>query len=675
MKNFVVALDGPAGSGKSSISKLVAQELGFTHIDTGAMYRAVTLEALKRKIDIENESAYEFLKETSIIYKDNTIYLNGEDVSEEIRTREVTNMVSTCCKFSFVRELMVQYQRESARYGKVIMDGRDIGTVVLPHADLKVFLTATPEVRAKRRFDENQEKGITTEYETILEEIKIRDYKDSHREIAPLKKAKDAIQIDTTYMSIEEVSNKIIELINERLKGSMEDFMENLTLPKKLKVKDQIKGKVIKVEDNTIYLDIQQFTEGTMHLDHFTKDKSVLSFKGLVHVGDEIDCEVAKVTEDAIYLSRLNQLTKIAFQRVIEAKENEEVIEVTITKLLPNKGYTVDYLGNALFLPLSQAPENAKIKDKLMVKILEVNEARKNAVVSRRVLEREEFKEAKEKELDSIQVGDVLTGTVVKVENFGVFIRFQYNQGLLRINQFAHTYTSDLQNLIKVGDSIEVQVISKENGKLTLSRKVLLDTPYQAYAKEVKVGQVVKGKVVNKLGFGLLIELAENVKGLLHQSEFSHNPNDNYNSFVKIGDEVECAILSLDDSKEKISLSRKALMDNPWKRVTAHTGDIVSVKVTEVTDNGLQVETLGVDGYIPASEALTESQNGTVKDYFNVGDEAEAEITDIKPAEWRLRLSIRKVAIREERKAYEKYLETEEATMTLGDVLKDVLNK
>lgn len=673
MRNFVVALDGPAGSGKSSISKMVAKRLGFTHIDTGAMYRAVTLEALRRKVNIEDEASYSFLKETSIIYKKNVIYLNGVDVSEEIRSSEVTNNVSTCCKFAMVRELMVKYQRESAKEGKVLMDGRDIGTVVLPNANLKIFLTATAEERARRRCAEIQAKGIPAKYEVILEEIISRDYKDSHREIAPLKQAEDAIPIDTTHLTMDEVANKIIDLINERL-GSMEDFkMEDLSLPKKLRVGDQVVGTVVTVKDKTIYLDIHQFTEGTMHLDCYTKDKTIESFIGLVKVGDQIECQVAKVNEENIYLSRINQLSKIAFKRVVEAKENEEAIEVVVTKVVPNKGYTVNFEGNNLFMPLSQAPQEVKIKDKLQVRIIEVNEERKNAVVSRRVIEREEYTNAKAQELDSIQVGEVLTGTVAKVEKFGLFIRFKYNQGLLRINQLAHTFTSDINAVAKEGDTMEVKVLSKENGKLVLSRKALLDTPYEAYAKTVTVGQTVKGKVVNKMPFGLLIELAPNVKGLLHQSEYSHNPNDNYNAFVIIGDEVECAILALDPAKEKISLSRKALMDNPWTRVTAQVGDVVEVKVTDVLENGLKVEALGVDGFVPASEALTESQNGSVKDYFHIDDTAQAVIIDIKPAEWRLRLSIRKITEKEERKSFEKYLEEEDASLTLGDVLKDAL--
>lgn len=217
MTNFVVAIDGPAGSGKSSISKLVAKKFGFTHIDTGAMYRAVTLEALRKNININNEDEYEFLKDTTVIYKEDKVYLNGQDVTGEIRKPSVTNNVSTCCKHKNVREFLVGYQRDSAKLGQVIMDGRDIGTVVLPNADLKIFLTASPEVRAKRRYDEILAKGGEVEYDVILEEIKVRDYKDSTREISPLKQAQDAILIDTSHLTIDEVVEKISKLIIERL--------------------------------------------------------------------------------------------------------------------------------------------------------------------------------------------------------------------------------------------------------------------------------------------------------------------------------------------------------------------------------------------------------------------------------------------------------------------------
>lgn len=218
MKNFQVAIDGPAGSGKSSICQIVAKRLGFIHIDTGAMYRAVTLEAMRREIDLGDEEQYNFVDSINLINEGNKTYLEGEDVSDEIRSIPVTRNVSQVCALKRVRDKMLYFQRESAKKGLILMDGRDIGTVILPEANLKIFLTADPSERAKRRLKEMLEKGIQADYETVLEDIKTRDYKDSHRAIAPLKKANDAIEIDTTYMTIDEVANKIVEIIEERLK-------------------------------------------------------------------------------------------------------------------------------------------------------------------------------------------------------------------------------------------------------------------------------------------------------------------------------------------------------------------------------------------------------------------------------------------------------------------------
>lgn len=678
MENFVVAIDGPAGSGKSSISKVIAKTLGFVHIDTGAMYRAVTLEAINRGIDLNNENEYDFLNDISVVYKNNVIYLNGNDVSKEIRKKEITNNVSTPSKIKVVRDKMVEFQRESAKYGKVLMDGRDIGTVVLPNADLKIFLTASPEVRAQRRAKEIIDAGGSVDINVILEEIKARDFKDSNREIAPLKQADDAILLDTSNLSFEEVIQEIINLINKRLcvmKNVNENFdMGSISLPKSLKVGDKLDGVVVSIaDDNTIMLDIQNFTEGTMHLDHYTKDKSVTSFKDIVKVGDVIKCEVAKVTEEHIYLSRLNQIIVENFQKLVAEFEANNNVVVTVKSLVNGKGYVCEVLGNRVFMPLNQASEGVKINDKVEVRILRVDEKKRDAVVSRRVIEQEIYHDNKAKELESINVGDVLTGTVVKVEKFGAFVKFNYNQGLLKANQLAHTFV-DVTKELTEGQEIEVKVIAKEDGKLALSRKALLKTPFELFAEAHKVGQTVVGKVVNKLPFGLLIELAPNVRGLLHASEYSHNPNDNFNNCVVIGDEVEAAILKIEAKGEKVSLSRKALMDNPWSRVNAQYGDLVDFKVVEINEKGLKVEALGVDGFVPTSDAIIELKNASLESYYAIGDEGKAYITDIKPREWFLKLSIRKYLVEQERKSYEKYLEpAEEVTVTLGEKYKDLL--
>ncbi len=212
--NFTVAIDGPAGSGKSTIAKIVCKELGFTHIDTGAMYRAVGLFALNKGVDIYNEEKINaILDDIEIKYVDGKIYLNGKDVSGMIRTPEVSNAASRVSSYKLVREKLVYLQQKASENGMYILDGRDIGYKVLPNANLKVFLTASIDCRAERRFKELPNANL----EEIKEQIKIRDYNDSTRKESPLKQADDAILVDTTEMTIEQVSEKIISLIKERM--------------------------------------------------------------------------------------------------------------------------------------------------------------------------------------------------------------------------------------------------------------------------------------------------------------------------------------------------------------------------------------------------------------------------------------------------------------------------
>lgn len=217
MHNFQVAIDGPAGSGKSTISKKVCDLLGFTHIDTGAMYRAVTLEALNRGIDLTDPNAYGFLEEIEISYEKDKIILNGKSVGREIRSTRVSNNVSTVASIGYVRRKMVELQQKAAETGLIVMDGRDIGYVVLPNADVKIFLTASIEERVKRRYKEIIEAGKDEKYSDILENIKQRDFKDSNREINPLRQASDAILLDTTNMTIDEVVDAIVKIIKKRL--------------------------------------------------------------------------------------------------------------------------------------------------------------------------------------------------------------------------------------------------------------------------------------------------------------------------------------------------------------------------------------------------------------------------------------------------------------------------
>ena len=217
-----VAIDGPGGAGKSTVAKAAAKELELIYVDTGALYRAVGLNALRHELDTTDEAAIkELLNDTKVDlkYVDGVqhVFLNGEDVSDKIRTPEASMAASNVSAIGVVRQFLFELQREIARNNNCVMDGRDIGTVVLPDAQVKIFLTASPEVRAKRRYIELREKGSDESYEKVLEELKQRDYNDSHREIAPLKPAEDSVIVDTSEFKLEDSIATVVNLIKEKM--------------------------------------------------------------------------------------------------------------------------------------------------------------------------------------------------------------------------------------------------------------------------------------------------------------------------------------------------------------------------------------------------------------------------------------------------------------------------
>lgn len=216
--SFVVAIDGPAGAGKGTITKLVGEKLGLVNIDTGATFRCVALNMIQENINIQEEGKIEeMLTKINIeMHPNGKIYLNGEEVTNRIRENDVNDLVSPVSVLPVVRNKLLEVQRNIAKGKNVIMEGRDIGTVVFPNADVKIYLDATAEERARRRVLQNQEKGIECSYEEVLQGIKDRDKRDSTREIAPLKRAKDAIYVDSTNLSVEQVVQEIIEIIKKK---------------------------------------------------------------------------------------------------------------------------------------------------------------------------------------------------------------------------------------------------------------------------------------------------------------------------------------------------------------------------------------------------------------------------------------------------------------------------
>lgn len=217
-----VAIDGPGGTGKSTIAKAVAERLGLEYIDTGAMYRSIALKSIRTGVDAEDEPAVvDMLADTVIDFNDNKVYLDGEDVSGLIRTNEISMAASTISKLGPVRAKVDEVSRRLASTKDVVMEGRDIGTAVIPDAEVKIFMTADSSVRAMRRYKQLLEQGKPANLDEIKEDIEKRDYQDSHREINPLKQAEDAVFMDTSDMSIEENIDAVCELVANKTSGDV----------------------------------------------------------------------------------------------------------------------------------------------------------------------------------------------------------------------------------------------------------------------------------------------------------------------------------------------------------------------------------------------------------------------------------------------------------------------
>lgn len=457
----------------------------------------------------------------------------------------------------------------------------------------------------------------------------------------------------------------------------MQELLDEMGF-KEVRPGDEVEGVVVQIKDKVAYVDIQQNTEAQIYLNYYTKDKNIQSFKETdLKVGDTIKAKVTKNSKEGnhestlILLSCLDKINDEVVNELKEIKENGNPINVKVVKEF-EKGYEVEYKGIKCFLPkaLAAKPETGSNID---VVVTDVNDGGKriNVKVSQRAVLDMEYYKNRSAEMAKINVGDVLTGEVIKVQNYGAIIKFEYTTGLMKANEYSHKFVK-LEEVLKTGEKLEVKVIKKENDKLDLSHKALTLSPFELYVKDHKVSDTVKGKLTNKLEFGLLLELAEDVKGLLHKSEYSYNPNDNLANTLKIGDEVEVSIIAIDEKKEKISLSRKPLIDNPWDRIDLKNGDNTEATISEINEKGLVVNVLGVDGFVPLSEAVENKEDITTA--YQVGDKVTCNVLAINPKRWVLKLSILKVKKQKEQENIDKILkEDNKEGSTIGDQFKDIL--
>jgi len=665
--NWRIAIDGPAGAGKSTISKKVAEILGFEFIDTGAMYRAVTLKALALNINLHDEEEYKFLEETRIDFRNQRLFLDDKDVSDEIRSLEVSNNVSLVSSFGYVREKMVSLQRELAKDKNVIMDGRDIGTVVLPDAELKIFLNADITERARRRLKERLENNLPTQtLEETIEEIKERDRKDSNREISPLQKAADAIEIDTSKLNVDEVVEEIIKLVVER--GYK---MENLEKDKILeneetkteemqaeeRPEEAVTAEEPAVEPVSEAKEAEESAQAAAPEAEAEKEpEAEEGEEDEVDYEDDEESAEAEAPEDADDENaakpekskyRELQVVEGTVVEVLEARPEEKrgnrVIKAKKERVLirlddGQEGYlfrrdTADIKDDEELFDLFMEG------DRVQVVIKKIYPDGGKFLFSTVLLKmRNELKKFDE----VIKNHGTITAKVVKELSVGYLLKHGEYSCLLPSTQVA---VPEEERANFIGSEIEVAPIRIDYGRIrlivsqTVANAIKRRREKRAFLENVQVGQVFEGVVKNIESYGAFVEIAPGVEGLLHISELDHRRVNKVEKVLNIGDVVQVQVIKVND--EHVGLSRKALLPNHWADYIADktVGTVVEGEITEINNAGVVVQLAEeVSGFLPRSEFAYE-RDVYITDFVAVGDKIQAKIIEIDPQKKRIILS------------------------------------
>ena len=470
--------------------------------------------------------------------------------------------------------------------------------------------------------------------------------------------------------------------------------MENNILDsiKDFRVGQTVVGTVFKINsnENSALIAYGDFTEGKIYLDNITQDKSVEYIAKVLKKGQEIKAVITKrdAERGIIFLSCLPLFAEQDFADLKAMQTAKSILEVKVTKVMP-KGLLANFRSQEVFVPHSQIGfdivNSVKVGDTIEVEIIDIvdeEDERKVVCGRREIAENKRAQEQKNREIrrqeqfNSLQIGDLVEAEIIKVNPLSALAKISADLvGLVRISQVSHLPIKTVSEVLKEGQKVNLKVISKEKGKLDLSYKATFATPFQTYIAANEVGTTVKGKITKGIQFGLIVELAPGVSGLLHNSEYSHNPNDNFEAYHPIGSEIELKIIKIDQKNERISLSKKVLLDNPWSRVKTKVGDTVEVIVKEIKpfNGGLIVEMGEVTGFISYLE--TGLKTGQSQDeYFQVGEKVKAIVTYLNTLKWELNLSIAKLNkinsdLETKKLVEEANKEAEGQVFTIGDLL------
>lgn len=672
----IITIDGPSGAGKSTIAKLIADKLGFKYLDTGAMYRAVTLYIIENQVDIKNEEeVINALNKLNIGFDSNyRIYLDSQDITEDIRKEKVVKFVSEVSAISSVRRKMVDLQRDIAKEGNYILDGRDAGSVVFPNADYKFYLEASLEERAKRRYKEELSKEVDISFEAVKESIKKRDKYDSNRKDSPLVVPENAIIIDTTNMTIDEVAEEITDIflnkktisifdINSDNLRNREGIMEDNNLSNEqerneflkaveefgegdnnnsYKVGNIVKGKIEKFDDSDVFINLNYKVEGKINRSEFEREP---------YIGEELEALIDSVDNDnGYFILSKSKLDKRRAQFVIEdAIKNNKSVKGIVKEVIKG-GFNISIMGYQAFCPFSQIEINKGIKDEEHIgkeyDFRIIKKKGKDIVVSRRAYQEEKQNSNIETFLNNLKEGDIINGKVKNIERYGAFIGITEGlDGFLYRENMSWAKIINPKDIITRGEERAFKVLSidREKHRVDLGLKQLENDSWVQFIEEYHVGDIIKGEVTNIKKFGAFVKVYDDVEGLIHISDLSWNSHVNSPSdFVKKGAYLECKILAIDVPERKLTLGLKQAQENPWDTVSRDfpVKSIVKCKPKRILKNFAVFELPnGLEGICDIGDFDWINSIVNIKDYIKENEDIDMVILSIDRDKQRIRLS------------------------------------
>jgi small subunit ribosomal protein S1 len=663
---MVIAIDGPAGSGKSTIARMVARRLGFTYLNSGNLYRALTLGCIRNRVNPEDpEAALAYAREARLEYREEGVYLEGERVDAFLHTDEIDRYTAPLSAIVPIRHVVNDIIRGVARGLNLVAEGRDMTTVVFPEAEYRFFLDASAEARARRRF----EQGVSAlSLEEIRRTILERDEIDKNKAEGSLKIVPGVVYFDTSGLTINQVYDKLIEKI--QLEGStmaqmevemdesknsadniqtqlQEEYLKSL---EQLEEGQLVDGSVIQVTPEQVFIDVGYKSEGKIPIAEFTE---------IPKVGDVVS--VILITKEnkhgEVIVSKQKADVKIFWKNLRQAFQDHTIVEGTIEKLVKG-GYDVDLgAGVRAFLPISQSdaqkvdkPEKLLgIKTSFYVERL-YSDGKVNIVVNRRKWLEEEIEQKRTNFFENTPIGAEVTGAVKSFTSFGAFIDLGGFDGLLHINDMSWGHVTRPKDFVKKGQEIRLKVIRIDpvEKRINLSLKHFTDDPWVHFEDKYHVNDIIKGRVTKLTDFGAFIELEEGIEGLAHVSEFSwvrkiQKPGE----VLSIGDEVECMILGYDLQAGRVSLGLKQVTANPWNDIEEKypVGTRLSRKVVKITNAGAFINLEeGIDGFLHGDDISWTKKVKHPGSELSVGQDVEVMVIGIDQENHNIRLGIKQLS-------------------------------